>query len=86
MATHCQSVCMCVRCSSLDRNATWQVLHVKGWVDCTDAIVVEWTRVRNYGVCVCVQKRCWVVFGDGRVKVGVGKNVLEGRAGEVIPG
>lgn len=31
--THCQSVCMCARCSSLARKATWQVLQVNGCDD-----------------------------------------------------
>lgn len=34
--THCQSVCMWARCRSLERKATWHVLQVKGWVDCTE--------------------------------------------------
>src|SRR4051812_998038 len=38
-ATYCQSLCMWVRCSSLDLNATWQVLQVNGCVDCGAATV-----------------------------------------------
>ena len=50
--THCQSVCMWPRCRSPERKATWQVLHVKGWVDCTEG--AAWDAMVFWGrMCLC---------------------------------
>ena len=47
--THCQSVCMCPRCRSPERKATWQVLHVNGWVDCTEG-AAAWDAMFSAGL------------------------------------
>lgn len=41
--THCQSLRICPRWSSLDLNATWQVLQVNGWESAVFGTVVGWS-------------------------------------------
>jgi hypothetical protein len=73
---------MCARCSSLDRKATWHVLHVKGWVDCTDAMLLSVCNMGRRGG----EQRCvWWWYSDAfddKIASGVGlgrQNYLEGR-------
>lgn len=59
-STYCQSVCICARCSSLERKATWHVLQVKGCVACTCGCE---------GACVAIVKGLGNVGGLGGVVV-----------------